>query len=98
MFFILLEEQDIYEVKWEGVRGGRGREPQEGKYIGKNTWSMNILKASAGAGGTKAWIKSFDVTKDLRLLALEIINCHLPWSPSKFSGQENEWQVRVYGH
>lgn len=51
---------------------------------------MNILKASAGAGGTKAWIKSFDVTKDLRLLALEIINCHLPWSPSKFSGQENE--------
>ena len=76
MFFILLEEQ---EIKWEGVRGGRGREPQEGKHIRKNTWSMNILKASAVAGGTKAWIKSFDVTKDLRLLALEIINCHLLW-------------------
>ena len=40
---------------------------------------MNILKASAVAGGTKAWIKSFDVTKDLRMLALEIINCHLLW-------------------
>lgn len=40
--------------------------------------SMNIIKASAGSpGGTKAWIKCFDVTKDLRLLALGIINCHL---------------------
>ena len=95
MFFILLEEQ---EIKWEEVRGSRGREPQEGKHIGKNTWSMNIIKASAGTGGTKAWIKCFDVTKDLRLLALGIINCHLLWSPSKFSGQENEGWVKVYGH
>lgn len=41
-------------------------------------------KASAGAGGTKAWIKCFDVTKDLRLLALGIINCHLLWSLLNF--------------